>query len=83
MDHIRDMLMWLKPDTDPAQLSRSARLMEDLHLSAEDGLALVAMIEALSGRTYGWEKELNTLGDLLDYLAAQTNDMDEENLYGT
>ena len=71
VDHIRDMLKWLKPGSDLAHVSRQTRLNEDLRLTAEDGLALVAMIEALSGRTYGWERELTTLGDLLDYLASQ------------
>lgn len=71
VDHIRDMLKWLKPGSDLAHVSRQTRLNEDLHLTAEDGLAMVAMIEALSGRTYGWERELTTLGDLLDYLASQ------------
>ncbi len=71
MDHIRDMLRWLRPGGDFSGVTRCTRLTEDLHLSAEEGLALVAMIEALSGRTYSWEQELHTIGDLLDYLSAQ------------
>lgn len=71
MDDIRDMLMWLRPGSDFSGVTPETRLMEDLRLTAEDGLALVAMIEALSGRTYGWECDLTTIGDLLAYLAAQ------------
>lgn len=76
MDLIRDMLMWLRPGDDFSHLTRSARLMEDLHLTAEDGLALVAMLEAYSGRCYGWEQVLVTLGDLEDYLLSQGLDIE-------
>lgn len=65
------MLIWLKPDAVHTAFTRQTRLTEDLRLSACDGLGLVAMIEARYGRILGWEQELATLGDLLDYLASQ------------
>lgn len=71
MEELREMLIWLKPDIAHTALSRQTRLTEDLRLSACDGLGLVAMIEARYGRILGWEQELATLGDLLDYLAAR------------
>lgn len=71
MEELREMLIWLKPDTVHTAFTRRTRLEEDLRLTAEDGLGLVAMLEARHGRRLGWEKELSTLGDLLDYLAAQ------------
>ena len=71
MDDIFDMLMALRPGCDFSNVTRATRLMEDLRLTAEDGLALVAMLEALNGRIYGWEQPLATLGDLEDYLRSQ------------
>ncbi len=78
METILDMLEWLRPGADFSEVNRETRLMEDLRLTAEDGLALAAMVEALSGRTYGWEHPLNTLGDLLDYLLAQGMELNKE-----
>lgn len=71
MEEMRELLIWLKPETAHIIMTRQTRLTEDLRLTAEDGLGLVAMIEARHGRILGWEKELATLGDLLDYLASQ------------
>lgn len=71
MEELREMLIWLKPDAVHTAFTRQTRLAEDLRLTACDGLGLVAMIEARYGRTLGWEQELATLGDLLDYLASQ------------
>ncbi len=71
MEELREMFIWLKPDAVHTAFIRQTRLAEDLRLTACDGLGLVAMIEARYGRTLGWEKELATLGDLLDYLASQ------------
>lgn len=71
MEELREMLGWLKPETAHTTLTRQTRLMEDLGLSACDGLGLVAMLEARYGRTLGWEMPIATLGDLMDYLASQ------------
>lgn len=71
MEELREMLIWLRPETAGTPISRQTRLTEDLQLTACDILGLVAMIEARCGRTLGWERELATLGDLLDYLASQ------------
>ena len=77
MEELRELLEWLRPGEDFAQIDRHTRLMEDLQLSSCDGLALVAMIEAHYSRTFAWERELCTVGDLLDDLAAQGVDMEE------
>ena len=69
------LLEWLRPEESFAHLSPDTRLMEDLHLSSCEGLGLVAMLESLYGRIFGWEWEIHTLGDMLDYLAAQGVEM--------
>lgn len=61
--------MWIRPEGDFARATRETPLMEDL--DACEGLGLVAMIEARCGRTFGWETELHSMGDLLDYLSLQ------------
>ncbi|MBE5793690.1 MAG: hypothetical protein E7323_03290 [Clostridiales bacterium] len=63
------LLEFLRPGENFAGLCHATRLMEDLQLSSCECLGLVAMIESLYGRVFGWEAELRTLGDLLAYLA--------------
>lgn len=79
MDELREMLLWIRPDGDFADTTRETLLMEDLELDACEGLGLVAMIEARCGRTFGWEAELLSVGDLLDYLSGYGIEMEEGN----
>ena len=65
------LLEWLRPEETFAHLSLDTRLMEDLQLSSCECLGLVAMIESLYGRSFDWDTEFRTLGDLLAYLAGE------------
>ncbi len=76
MNHIRDILGWLRPELDVAQLEANIRFEEDLHFTSLDGLGLVAMVESLCGRTFSWDTKLSTVADLLDYLSAQGVEME-------
>lgn len=76
MDELRDMLLWLRPDGKFSEITDDTPLMEEL--DSCEGLALVAMVEARFGRTFGWEKQLHTVGDLLAYLQEYGIEMEEE-----
>lgn len=77
MDDIRDILRWLRPELDAAQVKGSTRFVEDLQMTSLDGLSLVAMVEARYGRTFDWDIELNTIADLLGYLTRQGIEMED------
>ena len=62
-------LDFILPEGDFAHATRETPLTEEL--DACEGLGLVAMIEARCGRTFRWETELRSVGNLLDYLALQ------------
>lgn len=78
MEELRELLVYVRPGLNVAPLGRQTHLMKDLELTACEAMVLVALIEARSGRTFGWEMPLDTLGDLLDYLTAQGIEMEEE-----
>jgi len=78
MEELRELLAYVKPELVLMPLNRQTYLMEELQLTDFDALVLVALIEARNGRIFGWEKPLETLGDLLDYLTAQGIEMEEE-----
>lgn len=78
MEELRELLAYVKPELVLMPLNRQMHLMDDLELTDCDALVLVALIEARSGRILGWEKPLETLGDMLDYLASQGVEMEEE-----
>lgn len=78
MEELRELLAYVKPELVLMPMNRHMCLMDDLQLTDCDALVLVALIEARSGRVLGWERPLETLGDLLDYLASQGVEMEEE-----
>lgn len=78
MEELRELLAYVKPELVLMPMNRQMCLMDDLQLTDCDALVLVALIEARSGRVLGWERPLETLGDLLDYLASQGVEMEEE-----
>ena len=77
MEEIRLLLEWLRPEEDFVDVSRRTHLAGELHLSSCEWLGLVAMIESMTGRILSWERDLCTVGDLLDYLAAQGIELED------
>lgn len=63
-------------EVSPEQITRDARLSEDLDLDSIDAVDLIVKLQDLTGRKFKPEefKSVRTVGDLIDHVVLITNE---------